>query len=758
VTLGTVPQWTRVTADGHDAVLLQVYQQPKGNTVRIAGDVKAKLASFKKRLPGDVKIANWYDQSELILASAKSVRDAVLMGVLFAAAILWVFLRNMKMTFIAAAAVPSVLAVTVLVLYLLHMSFDIMTLGGMASAVGLIIDDMIVMEEHIVRRLTRHSGTRHEKIMAAMREITGPLAGSSASTIIIFAPLAFLSGVTGAFFKALSLTMASALMVSFLVAWIGVPILATHLLSEKDAGHGGRKGLEQRLKDGYIRFMGGMAVKRPVFLIPVLVALALTGWFSYKALGSGFMPKMDEGGFILDYRTPPGTSLTETDRLLRQVETILRATPEVETYSRRTGTALGGFITEANEGDFFVRLKPRPRRPIEAVMDDVRGRIEKTVPGIQVEMAQLMEDLIGDLTAVPQPIEIKLFSDDPSQLGRLGPEVARAIRGIQGVVEVKDGIVLAGDALQIRVDRDKASFEGVDPEAVTQLVSQYLTGVVTTEIQEKVKMVGVRVWSPEDVRKTAGDTGDLRLKAADGHIFPLKRIARIDILTGQPQIMHENLKRMIAVTGRISGRDMGSVISDVKKVLARPGLMPKGVYYELGGLYEQQRIAFKGLITVFAAAVVLVFLLLLFLYESFRISMAVLLTTLFSISAVFFGLWVTGSEIDISSMMGITMIIGIVTEAGIFYLSELNAIFISSTMPFKTALIEAGANRLRPIAMTTIAAILALMPLALGLGEGSAMLRPLAIAIVSGLFLQLPLVLVVLPVLLLVLKGSEDPL
>lgn len=755
VSIGTVPQWTRVTADGHDAVLLQVYQQPKGNTVRIAADVKAKLLSFKEQLPGDVKIANWYDQSELILASAKSVRDAVVLGILFAAAILWVFLRNIKMTFIAAAAVPSVLAVTVLVLYLLHMSFDIMTLGGMAAAVGLIIDDMIVMEEQIIRHIGKIGGTRHERIMSAMRDLTGPLFGSSASTIIIFAPLAFLSGVTGAFFKALSLTMASALMISFLVAWIGVPVLATHLLREKDAENGGRKGLEQQLKDGYRWLMGMVVIKHPAFLIPILVTLVFVGWFSYKGLGSGFMPKMDEGGFILDYRTPPGTSLAETDRLLRQVEAILRATPEVETYSRRTGTALGGFITEANEGDFFIRLKPRPRRPIEAVMDDVREKIEKTVPGIQVEMAQLMEDLIGDLTAVPQPIEIKLFSDDSSLLGRLGPRVAQVIRGVRGVVEVKDGIVLAGDALQIRVDRDKASFEGVDPEAVTQLVSQYLTGVVTTDIQENIKMVGVRVWAPEDIRKTVEDIENLRFKAADGHIFPLRRIARVDILTGQPQIMHENLKRMIAVTGRISGRDMGSVISDVKKVLSQPGLMPKGVYYELGGLYEQQRIAFKGLSIVFAAAVVLVFLLLLFLYESFRIAMAVIFTTLFAVSAVFFGLWITGSEVDISSMMGITMIIGIVTEAGIFYLSELNAILISSTIPFNAALIEAGENRLRPIAMTTIAAILALMPLALGLGEGSAMLRPLAIAIVSGLFLQLPLVLVVLPALLLVLKGRD---
>ncbi|MGC9021914.1 MAG: efflux RND transporter permease subunit, partial [Dissulfurimicrobium sp.] len=527
-------------------------------------------------------------------------------------------------------------------------------------------------------------------------------------------------------------------------------VLAAHLLKEDDIRvmDGGKGGIEQRFKNGYGWFMRCILDRAPLFLMLTLVSLAFAGWFSYKRLGSGFMPKMDEGGFILDYRTPPGTSLTETDRLLRQVEAILRATPEVDTYSRRTGTALGGFLTEANEGDFFVRLKPGPRRPIEAVMDEVRGRIERTIPGIQVEMAQLMEDLIGDLTAVPQPIEIKLFSDDQSLLGRLGPKVAQAISNIPGVVEVKDGIVFAGDALQIRVDRDKASFEGVDPEAVTRFVTQYLTGVVTTKIQENMKMVGVRVWVPEDVRKNMKDIENLQLKGSGGHLFPLKRIAKINILTGQPQIMHEDLKRMIAVTGRISGRDMGSVIRDVKKVLRRPGLIPKGVYYELGGLYEQQKIAFKGLITVFVAAVMLVFLLLLFLYERFRIALAILFTTLLSISAVFFGLWITGSEIDISSMMGITMIIGIVTEASIFYISELNAICISSTMPFKAALVEAGENRLRPIAMTTIAAILALMPLALGLGEGAAMLKPLAIAIVSGLFLQMPLVLVFLPILL----------
>ncbi len=751
VSLATAPQWTRVTADGHDAVILQVFQQPGGNTVQIAGDCKKKLDEFRKHLPKGIRIANWYDQSELILSSAGSVRDAVLIGILFAVVVLWLFLRNIKMTFIAAIMVPSVLAATILLLRVFHMSFNIMTLGGIAAAVGLVIDDMIVMEEHIVRRLGE-GGRRHEKVMSAVREMTRPLAGSTASTTIIFAPLAFLSGVTGAFFKALSLTMASSLVVSYLVAWLGVPILAGHLLGQKDATEE-KAGVVSRSFFRWYQGVMGLVLARPWLALPGILVFVAAGWLAYHHLGSGFMPGMDEGGFILDYRAPAGTSLTETDRLLRQVEAILQATPEVETYSRRTGLALGGTITEANEGDFFVRLKPPPRRSIEAVMDDVRTRVEREVPGLEIEMAQLMEDLIGDLTAVPQPIEIKLFSDDDALLGRLAPRVAGAIRRIPGVVDVKDGIVFAGDALMVHVDRDKASLEGVDPETVTGMLSHYLQGVVTTQIQQAPKMVGVRVWIPKGLRATARDIEALCLRAADGHLFPLRRIARVEVVTGQPQITRDDLKRMVAVTGRISGRDMGSVIRDVKKALDRPGLLPKGVYYELGGLYRQQQIAFAGLLAVFASAVVLVFLLLLFLYERFRTAFCVLANTLLALTAVFLGLWLTGTEINISSMMGMTMIVGIVTETAIFYLSEYRS--LPKDLPREEALILAGKNRMRPIAMTTVAAILALMPLALGIGQGAAMLRPLAIGIIAGLCVQLPLVLIVLPVFLSVLAGKR---
>ncbi|MDE2082720.1 MAG: efflux RND transporter permease subunit [Burkholderiales bacterium] len=749
---GVVPQWIKVNADGHPAVLLNIYQQPGSNSVQIAHDVQARLADYGSQLPAGVHLANWYDQSVLVLDSAASVRDAILIGTGLAVLVLFAFLRNLKITLIAAIVVPTVLSATIVLLYALGMSFNIMTLGGMAAAVGLIIDDAIVMIEHIVRRLRGAPAEHHGRVMSAAMEFVRPLAGSSASTIVIFLPLAFLTGVTGAFFKALSLTMAAGLVISFLVTWLAVPLLADHWLGEKDANQdeGGR--VTDWLHHRYEQVMQRV-LKRPVLVLLLVLPLLGLGLLAFGRVGSGFMPAMDEGGFILDYRSPPGTSLSETDRLLQQVEAIIRANPSVQTYSRRTGTQLGGGVTEANEGDFFIRLKPTGRPPIDEVMNDIRTHVESQVPGLKIELAQLMEDVIGDLTSVPQPIEIKLFADNPDELKAAATKVQAAIQRVAGVVDTRDGINPAGDALEIHIDRVKASLEGMNPDSITQIVSGDLAGVVTTQIQSGPKLIGVRVWTPQNQRAIVPDVGRLLIRAPDGHLFPLKRVAAIVPVSGQPQITRENLKRMVAVTGRISGRSLGPVIADVQHALQAPGLLPKGMYYELGGLYKQQQIAFRGLIAVFAAAVGLVFLLLLFLYESFIMALSILAIPLIAVSAVFVGLWVTGIELNISAMMGMTMIVGIVTEVAIFYFSEFRE--LAGERPLHEALIEAGKNRMRPIAMTTFAAILTLLPLAFAIGQGSAMQQPLAVAIVSGLLVQLPLVLVVMPALFRALQGRR---
>jgi len=737
-----VPRWVSVRADGHQAVLFNVYQQPGGNTVAIAHQVAATLAANSKMIPKGVHLHRWYNQSELVSASAASVRDAMIIGVLIAALVLLVFLRSWKVALVAAVAVPVVLAITTLLLKIFGQSFNIMTLGGMAAAIGLFIDDVVVIIEHLVRRMRETGNHRPETLFAATREFTQPLMGSSLSTIIIFAPLAFLSGITGAFFSALSFTMASGLIISFFMAWLLVPVLSSWLLREKDAGIDRDGIIARRFKPRYRQVMT-LVLRRPVWLLLALIPLLVLGIVGYEQVGSGFLPKMDEGGFILDYLAPPGASLKETNRLLAQVGHIIDHDPAVQTWSLRTGTQLGGGITEANTGDFFIKLKPFPRPPIQQVMDRIRVKIENKVPALDIDTGQLMEDIIGDLTSQPQPIVIKLFGNDNQQLLHLAPKVAKLVSKVPGAVEVRDGIVVAGDALDVRINRTQAALKGLTPAAVEAQVHAYLHGIVATQVQKGIQFVGVRVWVPHSLRATTKQVSGLLIRGPSGKVFPLGQVAKVKEITGQPEITREDLKRMVAVSGRISGRSLGGTIAAVKKVLNKPGVIPPGVYYRLGGLYRQQQIAFRGLIVVFGTALALVFTLLLFLYERFRIVFAIILQPLLAVFAVFFGLWVTGTELNITAMMGLTMIIGIVTEVAIFYFSEFTD--LEGDMPLRDAIVQAGINRARPIALTTLAFMLALLPLALDIGRGAAMLAPLARAIIFGLAVQLGLVLVLMP-------------
>ncbi|HET7307901.1 MAG TPA: efflux RND transporter permease subunit [Gammaproteobacteria bacterium] len=744
VTLATVPQWVYIAADKQPAVLLNVFQQPGGNTVDINRKVAAKLAAYRSHLPPDVHLKKWYDQSQLVSASEGSVRDAMIIGVIIAGLVLLVFLRSLKISAIAIVAVPLVLGITILILRALNQSFNIMTLGGMAAAIGLIIDDMVVMSEHIIRRLRERKHDAHERsVLAAAREFTQPLAGSSAATIVIFLPLAFLGGVTGAFFNALSITMASALIVSFAMAWLAVPILASGWLDEKDATKeaSGRIGL--RINAGYRRLMTRL-LRRPLWLLAILIPIAVLGYVGYRQVGSGFLPQMDEGGFVLDFVSAPGMSLQETRRLLNQVGAILDADPAVATYSVRAGAQLGGGITEANSGDFFIQLKPFPRPPLSEVMDRIRQAVEAKVPSLDIETFQLMEDIIGDLTAVPEPVDVKLFGNNDQQLLALAPKVAVAIGKVNGIVEVHNGIVVAGNSVNIHIDRAEAALEGMTPDAVSSQVQGYLQGRVATQVRRGIKFIGVRAWVPKQFRDTVGQIGQFLIRAPDGHAFPLQRVATIRIIKGEPQITREDLKRYVAVTARISGRDLGSTIAAVKQVLQKPGLIPENVSYTLGGLYKQQQIAFVGLAKVFVSAFALIFVLLLFLYERFSVVFAIIIAPLLAVLVVFFGLWITGIELNITAIMGMTMILGIVTEIAIFYFTELYE--LENDLPFEESLIQAGWNRMRPIFLTTLAFILALVPLAMNIGQGAAMLQPLAIAIIFGLLAQMGLVLVIMPV------------
>ena len=760
IEMGSVPQWLLVNDNGKPAVTVDVYQQDSADSLTLASEVDARLRAFMKTQPASIHLVKWYDQTELVRSSISAVEEAILIGIVFAAFVIWGFLRNWRVTAVAMAIVPASVLITTLLLYALGMSFNIMTLGGIAAAIGLLIDDAIVMIEQIARRAgTPGVDDPHRSVLDAAREFLSPLFGSSFATIVIFAPLAFLSGITGAFFKFLSLTMASALIISFVLTALVVPLLARSLIDFRrwqDPHHG---------RETWLMAIHGRLLDR-LFARPILIAigalvLAGLGYLAYTRVGTGFLPRMDEGGFVIDYETQPGTSLAETDRELSQVETILKQNRYVETYSRRTGAGLGGDFKEAYQGDFFVKLiDPSKRPPISSVMDDIIHQISVEVPGIAMDPKQLMGDMIGDMVGRPQPIVVQLSADDPDVLDQVAPKVAAAVARVPGVepASVNSGVVPAGDALEIHVDPAAAASQGITPGEVRTQVYHYLNGAVVTRYTGQVQDVGVRLWlDPLNEKIRRDQLGQLLVRSPSGRVFPLKQVADVSFVAGQPQITRNNLAQVVPVTAELrGGHDLGSTVAAVRKELQQPGVLPKGVYYSIGGQYQQQQMAAAGMIKVFAAAAIAEFILLLFLYNRFLMPIVIIASAVMSSSAVFIGLWLTGIELNITAMMGMVMIIGIGTEMAIFFASEYQE--LERTMPRRQALRAAAVNRLRPILMSTLAMVLALLPLGAAIsGSGDQMLQPLAIAIISGIVVQLPLVLLAVPVVLGIRRDGKSP-
>ena len=742
--------FTRVTSDGKNAVLINVRQSPAGDTVAIASAVTARLKEVG--LPPSVTAISYYDQSELVTGAATAVRDAILIGAVLAGLVLFFFLRSGRLMLITALMLPAVLAATCLVLFVMGMSFNMMTLGGLAAVVGLVVDDAVVMLEHMMRRMQEGLAKTPSSLLAAAAEMGRPLVASTLATTVVFLPLAFVSGVTGGFFKALAVTMVAALAFSLVYSRIVIPLVAAYWLRDKDAAAAERAGAVMgRLNRGYSSLSDRALAKPGRFVLIVALSLTLAGAFAWYRVPSGFMPAMDEGGFVLDYKAQSGSALTDTDQLLRQVEKIITATPEVASYSRRTGVQLGGGLTEADEGDYFIRLKGGSRRNIDAVMADIRQQIDTKVPGLSVELIQLMGDLIGDLTAVPQPIEVKLFGEDRAQIAAAAKRVAASLSKVGGVVEVVDGLRVAGDAVSITIDRGAAAQQGLDPDNVASQLEASIGGTAATQVRVGEQLIDVRIRAPADLRRRLDQIGELVLTAPDGHGVRLRQIAKITIVAGQQQLKREDLAPFIAVTGRLEGRDLGSAMKDVRATVAALKL-PASVRVDYGGLYAEQQKSFTDLSLVFATALLLTALLLTFMFERIAWTVAALVTVLLSAASVLVGLWITGIELNISALMGLTMVIGMVTELVIFYLAEIDP----DRRGEVAAVAEAGNNRLRPILMSALIAILTLAPLALGFSRGAGLQTPLATAIIFGLVAAVPLVLLLLPALL-VLLSKTDP-
>jgi CzcA family heavy metal efflux pump len=750
---------TVVTADGQESVLINVVRQPSANTLTVTQAVQDELAQIKPSLPVGAEIGVFYNQALLVAEAVGSVRDAVLIGAALAVVVLMLFLGNLRATLVTAVIIPATVLITFLLMRLAGLSLNLMTLGALAVGIGLVIDDAIVVVENVFRHLAHGEG-QLQAIRSAASEIAAPMISSTLTTVVVFLPLMLAAGVVGAFFTALAITLTIALMVSLVLALLVSPSLCAAFLRVR-VGQQEHGRLFEHAINGY-EWMLRMALRhRWVMPLGAAVAIGLTIFFGTR-LATGLMPDMDEGAFVLDYFTPPGTSLEESDRLLKQIDDILKDAPEIESYSRRTGTELGFAITEPNRGDYAIMLKPHRKRSIDQIMDDLRDKIKSQVPGVDVDFHQVLQDLIGDLSGAPKPVEVKLFGDDQAVLNSLSATVKEKFDKIKGVTDTETSAKEAGPELVAHIDPIRAGRAGLTPDAVATQANAAMFGDVVTQILQGSRQVPVRVRYAAPFRSDRMQMSLLPIRSPNGYNLPLAALGQIESVAGTTEVNREDQRRMVSIQGQMTERDLGSIERDVRAAM-HDMTLPPGVTYVLAGQFRSQAESFQNLFMVLALAILLVYGVMVFQFGSFTAPSVILLVMPLSLFGVTFGLWVTKTPLNVSSFMGAIMLVGIVVKNGILLLDQAQHAEHEG-LTAEEAVVRAGRVRLRPILMTTLTAILGLVPLALGIGAGAEMQKPLAVAVIGGLSFSTLFTLLLAPLLYVAFRrmqprhSSEPPL
>jgi CzcA family heavy metal efflux pump len=773
VTLGSEDHVMIISGDGKPAALLNITRQPGGNTLKIVDSVARLAASVRATLPPGVKLKAVYDQGALVRDAMASVRDAMIIGAVLAVIILLLFLRHGRITAISASSIPLTLAISVFAMYLIGQTFNLMTLGAMAIAIGLVIDDSVVITENIVRHLgiTRD---RHQAIREAVSEIIWPVTTSTLTTVVVFLPLRLLEGVVGQFFAALSITLTIAVLVSLLLALSIIPLMADQFLRAEDAEADSDKsptesvgknergflaGIGRRLDSLSHRYQRSLSsvLHHPRRMLVAAALLIVAGVVVQRFVGTGFLPEMDEGAFVLDYFTPGGTALAETDRQVHIVEKILASTPEIVGTSRRTGAELGLFATEQNTGDIAARLKAQSdrSRSIFEVIDDVRKQVETAVPRLRIEFVQILSDVINDLAGSARPIEIKLFGPDLAKLEAYATSLDPKLSAISGVEDFYNGVSEPSAELSMKVNEAETNRVGLTPDAVATSVSGALLGSSAGEVRLEDRSIGVRVRAPDTVRFNPSQLRALPIVAPQtGATVPLGTLATFDPQETRAELLREDQQQMIAMTADVSGRSLGAVINDVKGVLATHKV-PSGIRLEIGGQYASQQDAFRQFLLVLALAVACVIAVMVLQFQSFIEPLIVLLAAPLSFVGAMLLLLLTGTPLNVSSFMGLILLVGLIVKNGIILLDFTRHRMLSAGLPLEQAISEAAAVRLRPILMTTLCTLFGLLPLSLGLGAGSEMQRPLALAVIGGLTISTPITLYVVPTLLVAVRGRN---
>lgn len=733
-------EYIRINANGKEGLLVAIIKQPNANLVSVSKAMEAKIEALKKILPPDVSIRPYYVQADFVNDAVRSVKDSLWIGLLLAIIVAIIFLRSIKASATILITIPVTLCLTLIVLYAVGYTFNIMTLGAVAAALGLIIDDAIVVVEQIHRTHEEHPDEPTRTLVHKAIEYLFPaMVGSSIATIVIFIPFLLMTGVAGAYFKVMTNTMIITLVCSFFVTWIGLPVIYLLLTREKKS----KQKIKEQIHEVKTQAWVGWFINRPYVSFAIVAVLVLSIVLIVPRLETGFLPEMDEGSIVLDYSSPPGTSLDETDRMLREAEKIIKATPEVAAYSRRTGTQMGFFITEPNRGDYLIQLKKKRGKNTDEVIADIRSKVEASQPALRIDFGQVIGDMLGDLMESVQPIELKIFGNDPTKLKALSTKVSKVVEKVKGTADVFDGIVIAGPSVSVSPDYEKLAQFGVTPAGLQFQLQTALEGNVVSRILEPEQQSAVRLVYPGNRNLSVADIPKMQLSIPGGKLQPITQLATVSVHTGDAEIQRENLQSMGVVTARLDGRGLGSVIKEIKAAISKRVVFPAGYHIEYGGSYAQQQKSFSELLMILFTAALLVFGVILFLFKDFRVALLIVGLAVLGISGSYIALLLTHTPLNVGSYTGLIMIVGIIGENAIFTFLQFREELREKSV--EESIIYSISTRLRPKLMTALGAIIALMPLALGIGTGAQLHQPLAIAVIGGFLVALPLLLVVLP-------------
>ncbi len=745
-------EYTRINANGRQGLLVAILKQPGANLINLSENVSSRKKELEKILPPDVHISLYYDQADFVNKAIKSVNDSLWLGLLLAILVAIMFLRSFRASATILVTIPVTLFLTIIVLYSIGYTLNIMTFGAIAAAIGLIIDDAVVVIEQIHRTHEEFPDRPSSQLVhQAVKYLMPSMVGSSISTIVIFVPFMLLGGVAGAYFNVLTNTMIITLVCSFFVTWIGLPIIYIWFSNIRSLFSEKKKTDIRTIKTrNWVSFF----LRRPILSVLFIVFLLLSIIYILPRLETGFLPEMDEGSIVLDYKAPPGTSLEETNRILIEVEKIIIKIPEVTTYTRRTGAQMGFFITEPNDGDYLIQLKDDRKRNTIEVIDDIRKKIEATQPALKVDFGQVIGDILGDLMASVQPIEIKIFGSDQKTLNELAKQVAGEIEKIKGVEDVFDGIIIAGPSIEVVPDQQKLAQFKISPASFQFQMQTLVEGNIIGSILEKEQMTAIRMIYPNSSKNSLENIKNQFIFLPDGKLKPVATLSAISLKEGVAEINRDNLKSVSIVTARLNNKDLGTAMKEIQKTIDSKIFLAQGYNIEYGGEYADQQKSFKELLMILILSSLLVFALMLFLFKDFRAACSILFIAVLGVSGSLIALYITKTPLNVGSYTGLIMIVGIIGENAIFTIQQYKTNRLKGSVD--ESLVYAISTRLRPKLMTALGAIIALMPLAVGIGAGAQMHQPLAIAVIGGFIVALPLLLIILPTLLHLLYKRED--